>query len=50
MLVHPIRIRSQGLPATMSPKPVQFRQSIWMKDNSEIDKPIDWVKDRELDI
>lgn len=43
MLVHPIRMRSQGLPATLSPAPVQLRQSVWAKDRSEIDAAIKWV-------
>jgi hypothetical protein len=47
MLPHTIRMHSQGLPMTLKDN-MQMKGNIWVKDNSVIDKEIDWVLDHQL--
>jgi hypothetical protein len=49
MLVHPIRIHSQGLPETLADQPKgQFGPGLWQQDNSLVDGPIPYLQDHEI--
>jgi hypothetical protein len=47
MLVHPIRMHSQGLPTTLQDRP-KDKLGIWGTDRSIIDEEINWVPDHKL--
>lgn len=47
MLPHTIRMHSHGLPMTLKDNQ-QLKGSLWVKDQSVIDKEIDWVLDHQL--